>query len=213
MHTITSRHLLRERIKAQRLISFSIHPLNAMPAKWSDFELTRELMRFGERRDQMELLLAGARRARSTSDRAFQSEGSFRSSRHLHAALYLRQEDSQDLQPPLGAGGGIDEEQDQINEKERGRERRRCELRRPASMPHRCGSIPPHGSYSPEGFHRMNMAIGLIALCCSAFAILATPWPTADELLSPYPNGYSKSVQQGSPTCPDLPKSSLRGIG
>jgi len=58
MHSTTARHLLRERIKAQRLISFSIHPLNAMPAKWSDFELTRELMRFGERRDQIELLQA-----------------------------------------------------------------------------------------------------------------------------------------------------------
>lgn len=58
MNTITSRHLLRERIKAQRRISFSIHPLNAMPSKWSDFEFTRELMRFGERRDQIELLQA-----------------------------------------------------------------------------------------------------------------------------------------------------------
>ena len=58
MHSTTARHLLRERTKAQRLISNSIHPLNAMPAKWSDFELTRELMRFGERRDQIELLQA-----------------------------------------------------------------------------------------------------------------------------------------------------------
>lgn len=58
MHSTTARHLLRERIKAQRQISFSIHPLNAMPAKWSDFEFTRELIRFGERRDQIELLQA-----------------------------------------------------------------------------------------------------------------------------------------------------------
>ena len=58
MHTITSRHLMRERTKTKRRISFSIHPVNAMPATWSDFELHRELIRFGERRDQMELLLA-----------------------------------------------------------------------------------------------------------------------------------------------------------
>ena len=59
----------------------------------------------------------------------------------------------------------------------------------------------------------MNTAIGLTALCCSAFAILATPWPTADELFSPYPHGYSKPLQQSPPVGPDLAKSSLRGIG
>lgn len=59
----------------------------------------------------------------------------------------------------------------------------------------------------------MNTAIALTALCCSAFAILATPWPTADELFSPYPNGYSKPLQQSPPVGPDFAKSSLRGIG
>ena len=56
MNTITSRHLMRERTKTKRRISFSIHPVNAMPATWSDFELHRELMRFGERKDQLKLL-------------------------------------------------------------------------------------------------------------------------------------------------------------
>jgi len=57
------------------------------------------------------------------------------------------------------------------------------------------------------------MSLGLITLCLSTAAILATPWPTADQLFNPYFNEYSKPMQQGSPACADLPKSSLRGIG
>lgn len=57
------------------------------------------------------------------------------------------------------------------------------------------------------------MSLGLITLCLSTAAILATPWPTADQLFNPYFNEYSKPLQQSPPVGPDLAKSSLRGIG
>lgn len=56
------------------------------------------------------------------------------------------------------------------------------------------------------------MPLGLITLFLSTAAILATPWPTADQLFNPYFNEYSKPMQQGSPACPDLAQSSLRGL-
>jgi hypothetical protein len=56
------------------------------------------------------------------------------------------------------------------------------------------------------------MSLGLITLCLSTAAILATPWPTEEKLFTPNFNEYSKPMQQSPPASPDIPKSPLRGI-